>query len=69
MGNEKNKNYMKTKPFSIINISCPFDSISDDMLYKGTISQSGIDSFTSSRSGIKTLTKTIALQLANIGMS
>lgn len=66
--NEKNINYMKTKPFSIINISCPFDSISDDMLYKGTISQSGIDPFTSSRSGIKTLTKTIALQLANIGI-
>ncbi|HYY70896.1 MAG TPA: SDR family oxidoreductase [Nitrososphaeraceae archaeon] len=68
VGNEKNINDMKTKPFSIINISCPFDSISDDMLYKGTISQSGIDPFTSSRSGIKTLTKTIALQLANIGI-
>ena len=68
IGNEKNINDMKTKPFSIINISCPFDSISDDMLYKGTISQSGIDPFTSSRSGIKTLTKTIALQLANIGI-
>ena len=68
IGNEKNITDMKTKPFSIINISCPFDSISDDMLYKGTISQSGIDPFTSSRSGIKTLTKTIALQLANIGI-
>ena len=68
IGNEKNINDMKTKPFSIINISCPFDSISDDMLYKGTISQSGIDPFTSSRSGIKTLTKTIALQLGNIGI-
>src|ERR671918_1121657 len=36
IGNEKNITDMKTKPFSIINISCPFDSISDDMLYKGT---------------------------------
>jgi 3-oxoacyl-[acyl-carrier protein] reductase len=35
------------------------------MINKGTISQSGIDPFTSSRSGIKTLTKPIALQLAD----
>lgn len=65
---EKNIKDIKIKTFSIINISCPFDSIPDDMLYQGTISQSGVDPFTSSRSGIKTLTKTIALQLANIGI-
>ena len=38
------------------------------MINKGTVSQSGIDPFTSSRSGVKTLTKTIALQLANRGI-
>src|SRR5215211_3714190 len=65
---EKNIKDIKIKTFSIINISCPFDSIPDDMLYQGTVSQSGVDPFTSSRSGIKTLTKTIALQLANIGI-
>jgi glucose 1-dehydrogenase len=68
ISDEENIDDMETKTFSIINISCPFDSIPDDMLYKGTISQSGVDPFTSSRSGIKTLTKTIALQLANIGI-
>jgi glucose 1-dehydrogenase len=57
-----------TKNFSIINISCPYGSIPDDMVNKGTISQSGIDPFTSSRSGIKTLTKTVALQLADKGI-
>ena len=64
----KNINNLKNRTYSIINISCPFESISDDMIKKGTISQSGIDPFTSSRSGIKTLTKTIALQLANKGI-
>jgi glucose 1-dehydrogenase len=65
---EENIKDMETETFSIINISCPFDSIPDDLLYKGTISQSGVDPFTSSRSGIKTLTKTIALQLASLGI-
>lgn len=64
----KNINNSENRTYSIINISCPFESISDDMIKKGTISQSGIDPFTSSRSGIKTLTKTIALQLANKGI-
>ena len=68
IADEKNIHDTNTKTFSIINISCPFDSIPDDMLYQGTISQSGVDPFTSSRSGIKTLTKTIALQLANEGI-
>ena len=58
----------KTKTYSIINISCPYESIPEEMINKGTISQSGIDPFTSSRSGVKTLTKTIALQLANEGI-
>jgi NAD(P)-dependent dehydrogenase (short-subunit alcohol dehydrogenase family) len=57
-----------TKTYSIINISCPYESIPEEMINKGTISQSGIDPFTSSRSGVKTLTKTIALQLANRGI-
>ena len=38
------------------------------MINKGIDSQAGIDPFTSSRSGIKTLTKTIALQLADKGI-
>ena len=38
------------------------------MTKKCTFSQSGIDPFTSSRSGINTLTKTIALQLADKGI-
>ena len=58
----------KTKTYSIINISCPYESIPEEMINKGTVSQSGIDPFTSSRSGVKTLTKTIALQLANRGI-
>ena len=58
----------KNKNCSIINISCPYESIPHDLIDKGTDSQAGIDPFTSSRSGIKTLTKTIALQLANIGI-
>jgi hypothetical protein len=39
------------------------------MINKDTILQLGIDPFTSSRSGIKTLTKPIALQLADKGIS
>jgi NAD(P)-dependent dehydrogenase (short-subunit alcohol dehydrogenase family) len=35
------------------------------LINKSIDSQAGIDPFTSSRSGIKTLTKTIALQLAD----
>jgi NAD(P)-dependent dehydrogenase (short-subunit alcohol dehydrogenase family) len=68
IADEKNDINLKKGTCSIINISCPFESILDDMIKKGTISQSGIDPFTSSRSGIKTLTKTIALQLANKGI-
>jgi len=54
--------------YSIINISSPYGSIPDEMISKGTDSQSGIDPFTSYRSGIKTITKTVALQLADKGI-
>lgn len=73
--NEKEKNKViddnknikdtNTKTYLIINISCRYESIPEEMINKGTISQWGIDPFTSSRSGIKTLTKPIALQLAD----
>jgi glucose 1-dehydrogenase len=68
INHDKNINDTKNRTYSIINISCPYESIPEDMINKGTISQSGIDPFTSSRSGIKTLTKTIALQLADKGI-
>lgn len=64
----KNTKSQKAKNYSIINISSPYESIPYDLINKGIDSQAGIDPFTSSRSGIKTLTKTIALQLADKGI-
>ena len=76
--NEKEKNKViddnknikdtNTKTYLIINISCRYESIPEEMINKDTILQLGIDPFTSSRSGIKTLTKPIALQLADKGI-
>jgi glucose 1-dehydrogenase len=50
---------------SIINVSSPYESISKDEAEAYTFSMSGVNPFTASRAGIETLTKTIALQLAN----
>jgi NAD(P)-dependent dehydrogenase (short-subunit alcohol dehydrogenase family) len=52
--------------YSIINISSPYKSISKLEADVYTYSMSGVDPFTSSRVGIKALTKTVALQLAVI---
>jgi NAD(P)-dependent dehydrogenase (short-subunit alcohol dehydrogenase family) len=47
--------------FSIINISSPSDSIPKVEADAYTLSMSGVDPFISSRVGIKSLTKTVAL--------
>src|ERR687896_2481723 len=53
---------------SIINISSPYASIPKIEADAYTFSMSGVDPFTSSRVGIKSLTKTVALQLADNGI-
>lgn len=54
--------------YSIINISSPYKSIPKVEAGAYTYSMSGVDPFTSSRVGIKALTKTVALQLADSGI-
>ena len=54
--------------YSIINISSPYKSIPKVEADTYTFSMSGIDPFISSRVGIKALTKTVALQLADSGI-
>jgi glucose 1-dehydrogenase len=54
--------------YSIINISTPYDSIPKVEADTYTFSMSGVDPFMSSRVGIKSLTKTVALQLAENGI-
>jgi glucose 1-dehydrogenase len=54
--------------YSIINISSPYESIPKVEADAYTFSMSGIDPFTSSRVGMKSLTKTVALQLAENGI-
>jgi glucose 1-dehydrogenase len=54
--------------YSIINISSPFDSIPKVEADAYTFSMSGVDPSMSSRVGIKSLTKTVALQLAENGI-
>ncbi|HKI10058.1 MAG TPA: SDR family oxidoreductase [Nitrososphaeraceae archaeon] len=53
---------------SIINISSPYESIPKIEAEAYTFSMSGVDPITSSRIGIKSLTKTVALQLADNGI-
>jgi glucose 1-dehydrogenase len=53
---------------SIINISSPYESIPKAESDAYTFSMSGVDPFISSRVGIKSLTKTVALQLAENGI-
>src|SRR6266704_1898148 len=58
----------KTSPYSIINISAPYESIPKVEAHEYTSSMSGVDPYTSSRAGVKTLTKTVAFQLADKGI-
>lgn len=69
--NEKGGKVLRTgncNTHSIINISAPYESMSKRDAEAFTLSMSGVDPFTSSRAGIKTLTKTVALQLADKGI-
>jgi glucose 1-dehydrogenase len=73
VSNEKNKegdnNRVEKKSiYSIINISSPYHSIPKPEADEYTLSMSGVDPFTSSRAGVKSLTKTVALQLAEKGI-
>jgi glucose 1-dehydrogenase len=54
--------------YSIINISSTFESIPKAEADAYTYSMSGVDPFISSRVGMKSLTKTVALQLAENGI-
>jgi glucose 1-dehydrogenase len=54
--------------YSIINISSPYESIPKSEADTYTFSMSGVNPFTTSRVGIKALTKTVALQLAENGI-
>jgi glucose 1-dehydrogenase len=54
--------------YSIINISSSYDSIPKPDADAYTSSMSGVDPFTSSRAEVKTLTKTVAFQLAEKGI-
>jgi len=54
--------------YSIINISASYDSIPKPEADAYTSSMSGVDPFTSSRAEVKTLTKTVAFQLAEKGI-
>jgi glucose 1-dehydrogenase len=54
--------------YCIINISSPYESIPKIEADAYTFSMSGVDPFISSRVGIKSLTKTVALQLAENGI-
>ena len=68
--NKKEKRFRgrKTCPYSIINISAPYESIPKVEAHEYTSSMSGVDPYTSSRAGVKTLTKTVAFQLADKGI-
>lgn len=66
--NERGERTSNSSTYSIINISAPYESMSKRDAEAFTLSMSGVDPFTSSRAGIKTLTKTVALQLADKGI-
>lgn len=59
---------IKKADYSIINIASCYNSIPSSQVDAYTFSQSGIDPFTSSRSNIKSLTESIAFQLADKGI-
>ena len=64
----KNRDVASGANYSIINISSTYDSIPKAEADCYTISMSGVDPFISSRVGMKSLTKTVALQLAENGI-
>jgi NAD(P)-dependent dehydrogenase (short-subunit alcohol dehydrogenase family) len=66
--NNNNNKRKKSNNYSIINISSPYQSIPKPEADEYTFSMSGVDPFTSSRAGVKSLTKTVALQLAEKGI-
>jgi glucose 1-dehydrogenase len=66
--NNNTTNKRKKSIYSIINISSPYQSIPKPEADEYTFSMSGVDPFTSSRAGVKSLTKTVALQLAEKGI-
>jgi glucose 1-dehydrogenase len=68
--NEENDKIREKKSglYSIINISSSYESIPKPDVDAYTLSMSGVNPFTSSRVGVKTLTKTVALQLAEKGI-
>jgi glucose 1-dehydrogenase len=59
---------IKSGNYSIINVSSSYESIPKSEANAYTLSMSGVDPFTSCREGVRTLTKTVALQLAEIGI-
>jgi glucose 1-dehydrogenase len=65
--NDKATRGKKSDLYSIINVSSSYESIPKPDVDAYTLSMSGVDPFTSSRVGVKTLTKTVALQLAEKG--
>jgi glucose 1-dehydrogenase len=64
----KNGDVTSGANYSIINISSTYDSIPKAEADSYTFSMSGVDPFISSRVGMKSLTKTVALQLAENGI-
>jgi glucose 1-dehydrogenase len=66
---KKSNNKIKKKvDCSIINVASCYNTIPSSQSDAYTFSQSGVDPFTSSRSSIKSLTESIALQLADKGI-
>jgi len=65
---KSNNNIEKKVDCSIINIASCYNTIPSSQSDAYAFSQSGIDPFTSSRSNIKSLTESIALQLADKGI-
>ncbi len=65
---KSNKNIKKKVDCSIINLASCYNSIPSSQSDAYAFSQSGVDPFTSSRSNIKSLTESIALQLADKGI-
>jgi len=65
---KSNNNIEKKVDCSIINIASCYNTIPSSQSDAYAFSQSGVDPFTSSRSNIKSLTESIALQLADKGI-
>jgi glucose 1-dehydrogenase len=65
---EDQEDKVKSGIYSIINISSSYESMPKPEADAYTFSMSGVDPFTSSRAEVKTLTKTVAFQLADKGI-